>query len=74
MLSRRGSSRRSRILAILTTLFVVGVTAWFIGGCSSDSQKPAETATKTTTKSKSETTDGDVHVKVDLPDTITIKP
>ena len=70
MSSGRGSNRRSRIVAILTTFLLVVLTAWFIGGCSGDSQKPAETTTKTA----SEKTDGDVHVKVDLPDTITIKP
>ena len=76
MLSARGSNRRSRIVAIPRTLVVVGVTAWFIAGCSQDSQKPAKTTTKTetATKTTSENTDGDVHVKVDLPDTVTIKP
>lgn len=73
MSSRRGSNRRSRFVAILSTFFLIGVTAWFIGGCAGDSQKPAETTTKTTSETTSETTDGDVHVKVDLPDTITIK-
>ncbi len=74
MSSGRGSNRGSRIIATLTSFCVVGVTAWFIGGCSGASQKPAEKTTETTTKTTSETTDGDVHVKVDLPDTITIKP
>jgi hypothetical protein len=70
MSSKRGSHRGSRIATIPTTFFLVGVAAWFIGGCSGEPKKATETKTET----KSETTDGDVHVKVDLPDTVTIKP
>jgi len=50
---------------MLTTLCLVGVAAGFIGGCA---QKPVEP-----TKAASVKKDGDVHIKVDLPDTVTIK-
>ena len=65
MSNGRESHRRSRIVAMLTTLCLVGVAAGFIGGCA---QKPVEP-----TKAASVKKDGDVHIKVDLPDTVTIK-
>ncbi len=67
-MSSRNESN-SRFVAIVSTLVLVAVAASFIGGCA---QRSTET-TKTTTKATTETNDADVHVKVDLPDTVTIK-
>jgi len=61
-----GSSNSSvKIVAILAVLVLVGAAAWFIWGRSQT--QPAATTT-------SQPEDADIHVKVDLPDTVTIKP
>lgn len=69
MTGKRLSNHRGRIVAILARVILVGVTSWSIAGCAQNTQKPAET----TTQAPSEDKDVDVHVKVDLPDTVTIK-
>ena len=58
--------RRVRFVAMLAMLGLVGFTVWLLPSCSQKRAEPTKTA--------SEKKDGDVHVKVDLPDTITIKP
>jgi hypothetical protein len=64
-----GSSNSSvKIVAILAVLVLAGAAAWFIWGRSGGPQtQPAATTT-------SQPDDADVHVKVDLPDTVTINP
>jgi ABC-type transporter Mla subunit MlaD len=63
-----GNSNNSSvgIVAIVALLILVGVGAWFVWG---RSRGPVTTTPATT----SQPADTDIHVKVDLPDSVTIK-
>lgn len=62
-----GSSNSSvRIVAIIAVIVLVAFVAWFLWGRSGGSRRAP-----TTTGASS---DADIKIKVDLPDTITIKP
>jgi len=64
--NHKGSVRIMSTLALIALLAATALSSW------SCSQKTTET-TKTTT-APPPADDNDVHVKVDLPDTVTIKP
>lgn len=68
------SSRNKSLgfVSILAMITLVASAAWSSWGCSGSTQKPAATNTNTTSPPSDD--DDDVHVKVDLPDTVTIKP
>ncbi len=66
------SSRNKSVgfVSILAMITLAASVAWASWGCSRSAQKPEATNTSTT----SPPSDNDIHVKVDLPDTVTIKP
>jgi hypothetical protein len=66
-MAQEGSSGSSvKIVAIIAILVLVVLAAWFFMG-----QRSRQV---TTSKAPSSEDKGDIHVKVDLPDTVTIKP
>ena len=64
-----GSSNNSSvtIVAIVAVLILAGGAAWFAWGRPGGSAAPARTPT-------SQPADTDIHVKVDLPDSVNIQP
>lgn len=53
------------IVAILAIVVLVGIGAWFVFGRSASSRTPQQPTTTTD--------NNDINLKVDLPDTVTIK-
>ena len=61
-----GGGGSVKVVAIIAILVLVGLAAWFF---TSQKPRPAATTAPQATEQKS-----DIEVKVDLPDSVTIKP
>ncbi len=68
MSSADGGNSIVKIVAIVAVLILVGGAVWFVWGRSGGSRVPA-----TTTSTTSKPTNSDITVKIDLPDSVTIK-
>jgi len=70
-MAEQGSGGNSvQIVAILAVLVLVALAAWYF--TSGQAAKPAATAAPPAAVEKK--SDSDINVKVDLPDSVTIKP
>lgn len=65
MAQQSGGGSSVKIVAIVAVLILVGLAGWFYMG-----QQSRQTATAPGKSEKS----SDVHLKIDLPDTVTITP
>lgn len=68
MSNGNGGNSSVKIVAIVAVLILVGGAIWFVWGRPGGARAPA-----TTTNTTSEKADSDINVKIDLPDSVTIK-
>lgn len=69
MADQGGGGSSVGVVAIIAILLLVGLAAWFVMGRGTRSSSPTPASSSAPTEQKS-----DVHVDVDLPDSVKINP